>query len=187
MGYGDWIFLGVLLVMALLGVIVGFGKGLSFFAGKVTRVIVAVILCYFFGGVILKIPFVSTMLEELASKWAHIGFLAKIHLELIIYYIVLALIFMLLLFLTVKLIDRITDSDVPVINVVNRIGGALLFVAAAFVIILLVFQIIMWIGGNTAESFYNSLAANANCIVRPIYEHNPASGIVNFVKDLMSH
>ena len=182
MGYGDWIFLAVLIGVAALGSIIGFGGGLKFLTGGIIGIIISIVLCYLFGGMILNIPFVSKLLSDLAAKWSNVKFLSTIRLEIIIYYLALFIIFTLLRILIVAIIGGIAESDVLLMRILNKIGGAILFAGLALLITFFVFQVIHWIGGDTAASFYKTLKTNCNAIVRPLYESNPMKGLVNLVK-----
>lgn len=180
MGYGDWIFLSALLLVCGLGAILGFGKVLCMFVlNKIVRIILAIFVCYTFGGMILGIPFVNQMLKDLASNWAHIEFLTKIHLEIVIYYIALFIITMLVVWILSRIIKGISEAKALPIKIINKVGGAILFGAFALAIMLLVFQIIAWVGGQTAANFENTLDINCPAILRPLYEHNPMRSLIN--------
>lgn len=180
MNYGDWIFLAIFLAIAVAGALIGFGRGLKFLTGGIVGVAISIVLCYFFGGMILDIPFVSGLLSDLAAKWSHVSFLVTIRLEIIIYYIALFLLFTLARIIIVSIIKHITDSDVIVIRIFNKIGGVILFVGLAFLLMFFVFQIIHWIGDGTADSFRNLLRNSSNIVVR-LYDKNPMKGLVDFV------
>lgn len=184
MGFGDWIFLAVLLGVVVLGAMLGFGKILKFVTGGIVGIIISVFLCYCFGGVILEIPFVDQMLKDLASHWAHIGWLSAIHLEIIIYYVALFIITMVLRIIIVLILKSIVETDVIVMRVINKVLGAILMAVFGFLIMGLVFQIIGLIGGTTEANFYNSLATSANAIVRPLYDWNPMSSLVDLVRGI---
>ena len=174
MGYGDWIFLGALLIVAILGSVLGFGKVFSLFVlNKFVRILAAIFVCYTFGGMILSIPFINQLLIDLAANWAHIEFLTKIHLEIVIYYIALFIITMLIILILSRIVRGVSESRFTPIRVLNKVCGAMLFVAFAMALMLLVFHIISWIGGQTAESVLSALQMDANAIVRPLYENNP--------------
>ncbi len=181
MGYGDWIFLAALLGVAALGAVLGFGKVLKFVTGGPVGVVISVILCYCFGGMILDLPFVSALLAKLASTWASVGWLNTIHLEIIIYYIVLFMLATLLRILLVRLLKGLVETDVLVMRIINKVLGAALFVVFGFLIMLSVFQVIEFIGGSVQSDFYFGLAQNANAIVRPIYDWNPMKGLTDFL------
>lgn len=176
MGYGDWIFLGALLIVMILGALLGFGKVLSLFVlNKFVRIVLAVFVCYTFGGMILSIPAMNQLLADLASNWASVEFLTKIHLEIIIYYVVLFIITMLIVWIVSKILNGISEIDVLPVKIINKIFGAILLGAFAIALLLLVFQIIGWIGGETSKNFLVTLQTDANAIVRPLYEQNPLS------------
>lgn len=182
MGYGDWIFLGVLLAVVLVGALLGFGKVFSVFVvNKYVRIAVAVFICYTYGGMILSIPFVSQLLIDLRSNWSHIAFLSALHLEIIIYYIVLFVLSVLLILIFSKIVKGVSETDVLPVKILNKVGGAILFGVLAFTLMFLAFQIIVWIGGNTAINFQNILAENAGKIVLPLYTHNPLLRLVELV------
>lgn len=183
MGYTDWIFIGVLLVVIIVGALLGFGKGLKFITGGPVGVIISIVLCYCFGGMILHIPFVQNMLVDLSAHWSHISILNTIHLEIIIYYIALFLIVTLLRIIIVRLLKNLVESDILIMRIFNKIGGALLFTALAFLVMFLVFQIIQWIGGGTAQQFERQLQMNG-CILNWLYLHNPMAGLVEMVKGI---
>lgn len=176
----DWFFIGGTIICLVLGSLFGFGHLLKFLTGGIVGIIISLFVCYTFGGLILDIPFVHGLLSGLASRWAHIGWLTKIHLEIIIYYVALFFITTLLRILIVKLFAFVVETDVFVLKIINKVGGALLFTALAFLIMLLVFQIINWIGGETLAGFSAKLSGSS--VVKPIFENNPLLRLVEMVK-----
>ena len=176
----DWIFIGGILACLALGAMIGFGKGLKFITRGIIGFAISVFLCYTFGGIFLEIPFVNNLLTELAAKWAHIEWLSKIHLEIIIYYIILFAAVSLLRIIIVKIFAHVMETDVFAIKVINKACGALLFTAIGILVILFVFQIIVWIGGDTAAEFAKKIAGGT--IVQPIYENNPLTVLIEMVK-----
>lgn len=184
MGIGDWIFLAVLLVLVVLGALLGFGKVLKFVTGGIVGIIISIVLCYCFGGVILQLGFVSQMLTDLASHWADIDWLSAIHLEIIIYYVVLFILFTLIRIIIVRILKGVAETDVLVMRIINKLLGAVLMVAFGFLLMGLVFQIIAFIGGDTATNFSNTLATSANAIVRPLYDLNPMRSLMAFITNM---
>lgn len=182
MGYGDWIFLGILLIVFILGAILGFGKVVSMFVlNKIVRIIVAVFVCYTYGSMILGIPAISQLLTDVAANWSHITFLTKIHLDLIIYYVALFLITMIIVSILAKLVRGMSESKFLPIKILNKVGGAALFCVFAVGLMLLVFYIITWIGGETAENFRMALMENGEKILLPLFEKNPMTELINYV------
>lgn len=183
MGYGDWIFLGALLIVFILGAIMGFGKVVSMFVlNKIVRIIVAIFVCYTYGAMILGMPAISQLLTDLAANWSHIGFLTAIHLDLIIYYIALFLITMLVLVIAAKILKGISESKALPVKILNKVCGAVLFSALALALMLLGFHIITWIGGETKANFGNLLAEKGNKILLPLFENNPILKLIDYVK-----
>lgn len=183
LGQGDWIFLGALLVVLFLGSILGFGKVLSFFVlNKAVRIIIAVFVCYTFGGMILGISFVNQLLVDLKSSWANSSFLNAIHLEIIIYYVALFIITMILILIISRILRGVSESKFLPIRILNKVCGAVLLSAFALAIMLLVFQIIVWIGGETAVNFGIKLSEKADKILLPLYEDNPMLKLIELAK-----
>lgn len=184
MGYGDWIFLAVLLIVAGLGAMLGFGKVLKFVTGGIIGVFISVLLCYCFGGMILDLPFVNQMLADLASHWSHIAILSAIHLEIIIYYIALFIITTIIRIIIVHIIKGLVETNMLLMRILNKLLGAVLLVGLMFILMGLVFQIIGWIGGTTEANFRATLAQNAGAIVRHLYDWNPMKSLTEFVSHI---
>lgn len=175
----DWIFLAVLLAVTLFGALVGLGKGLKVITGGIFGIIISILLCYLFGGAILAFPFVQSLLGKFASLWADSWF-RVVHFEIILYYIILFIITCILRKLLVFVVKNIMESKNIVMKIINKVGGAILFVALAFLIMFFIFQIIAWIGGETEAEFLSSLAGSS--ILRPLYDSNPLATIVEMIR-----
>ena len=63
----DWIFIGLIALFILLGLLIGFGKGLRFFTKGFFGFIISIIICYFIGALIIKISFIGSETGLLAS------------------------------------------------------------------------------------------------------------------------
>ncbi len=164
----DWIAIAVLAVALGLGALLGLGKWLKFFT----------------GGGILQLHFVQEMLAKFASLWSDKGgfgysLLTKIHLEIIVYYVVLFIVVQIARILLVKLIQRGLESDVKPIKVVNRLLGAAFAFAMIFFIGLLVLWIVAWVGGDTAASWEAYFKDSG--FVGALYRNNPISGIADYI------
>lgn len=176
----DWIFIGGLLACLAIGSLIGFGRVLKFMTGGIIGILISLFICYAFGGLILDIPFIANMLTALASKWAHIGWLSAIHLEIIIYYVVLFILTMIIRKVIVTIFAHVMETDVLALKIINKVFGAVLFTALALLVMLLVFQIICWMGGDTAVDFLNKLSGSN--IVKPIFVNNPLTRLITMVK-----
>ncbi len=182
----DWIAIAVLVVALGLGALLGLGKWLKFFTSGVFGVIISIIICYFIGGGILQLGFVQELLAKFASLWSDKGgfgysLLTKIHLEVIVYYIVLFVLVQIVRVLLVKIIRKGLEADVKPIKVVNRLLGAAFAFAIVFFIGLLILWIVAWVGGDTAAS-WEAYFENSG-FVGALYRHNPIAGISDYIKE----
>ncbi|MCH5147799.1 MAG: hypothetical protein J1G05_00360 [Clostridiales bacterium] len=182
----DWIAIGVVAGCILLGALLGFGKLLAFFTNKIFGKITALFVCYTFGGMIMSIGFVQDLLIKIASLWSSgdnffLVFLTKIHPEVIIFYIILFIAVFWLLKLLALLAKAILEIKVMPLKIINKVGGALLLTATGILIGLLIFQIIAWVGGETAVNLLNDLHGSVFGLDK-LFLNNPLLGLVNVVK-----
>lgn len=184
----DWIAIAVILGLAALGALLGFGKGLKFFTSGILGLIISVFLCYCFGGLILKINFVQELLAKFAALWnTKEGFfynlLTKIHVELIVYYIVLFLIAQLFRIVIVRILKRIVEIKFIVFKIINKVLGAVLFVGMGILLTLVIFQIFYWVQGE-AGSLFSYLEKSK--FLGGLYRNNPLASLVDYVKSVAS-
>ena len=153
----DWIALALVLAVGVLGALVGFGRGLDIITGGIVGILISIFICYSLGGVIMEIGFVKALMDKfvnaLANKNGFCNFLIKIHIEVIVFYIVLLIVVEIARWLLVKLVKVLLEINNIVFKVINKILGVILFLAVFTLIVLFVFQIISWIGGSTAANF----------------------------------
>lgn len=149
----DWVAIALVVCTCVLGALVGFGKGLKFFTDGIFGIIVSVFICYCLGGFIMSLPFVRDLLnkitESMTDKNAFLTWLLKIHIEVVIYYILLFIVVQLIRIPVVLLVKFVLEINNPVFKIINRILGALLFLAVMTLIVLFVFQIVYWVQGAT--------------------------------------
>lgn len=182
----DWIAIAVIVGLAALGAIIGFGKGLKFFTGGIFGFIISIFLCYCFGGLILKIDFVQQLLAKFAALWNtkegfFYNFLTKVHVELIVYYIVLFLFAQLFRFVIVRILKKIVEIKFIVFKIINRVLGAALFVGMGILIALVVFQIFYWVQGESG-SLFGYLEHSK--FLGSLYRNNPLAALVDYVKSV---
>lgn len=177
----DWIAIGAVLIVVALGALIGFGKGLKFFTSGIIGIVISVFVCYCIGGLILDIDAIRNLLGDLAGHWSHIEWLKNIHLEIIIYYIALFIIVQIVRILLTKVVSHVLETDILLIKVINKIGGAVLFLCAFVLFALLIFQIIYWIGGTTAVDFHNWLAGSW-LKLDDLFINNPLVKMVNYIR-----
>lgn len=184
----DLVAVGVVAGFALLGVLVGFGRGLRFFTKGIFGVIISIFVCYCIGGFVMQLPFVQELLTKFAALWADKeGFffdvLRKIRVEIIVYYIALFIVVQIIRIIIVAILKHVAEAKVLVMKVINRILGAILFVAMGVLLSLIVFQVMYWIGGDTAQQFDEMLGGSLFGLDK-LFENNPLKYLVDYLKGL---
>ena len=182
----DWVALGVVAACLLIGALLGFGKLLAFLTNKIVGKITAVFICYTFGGMIMNIGFVQDLLVKIASLWSgsdnfFLVFLTKIHLEVIVFYIILFIVVFCIIKLLALIAKAIFEIKVLPLKIINRTGGAILLTGTGILVGLLIFQIIYWVGGETMTNFVNSLQGSVFGLDK-LFFNNPLLGLVNLVQ-----
>ncbi len=185
MTLADIIALIVAVAILVAGALIGFGRVLKASTKGILGIIISIVICYFFGGLIYRWGAIETLLQNFASLWtgssnAFLSFLEKIRLEMIVYYIVLFIVVQIIRIVIVAIIKRVSESNNIVIKIFDRTLGAILFLAEIFALLLLVFQTVYWIGGSAAESFANGLGDG---LLGWLFEHNPLNAFVDDVSD----
>jgi len=180
----DWIAIAILVVALGLGALLGFGKWLKFFTSGVFGIIISIVVCYFIGGGILQLEFVQELLSKFASLWSDKGgfgysLLTKIHLEVIVSYVVLFVLIQIVRILLVKLVQKGLESDFKPIKVVNRLLGAVFAFAIVFFLGLLILWIVSWVGGDTAASWEAYFEHSG--FMGALYRNNPIAGIGDYI------
>ncbi|MGN1373048.1 MAG: hypothetical protein ACI4VK_03250 [Candidatus Coproplasma sp.] len=172
----DWIALGIILLVALIGIMLGFGKCLKIFTGGVVGIIISVVVTYFLIGIVGSWGFVNNLLTSFKTLLAESGngiliFLNNIGIETIVLAIVLFIIVQLLRILIVNIIQGIAEADNVVMKIINK-GLGMIFALAFFIMIaLIVFQIIYLIGGDTADNFREYLTGAFK--LNYVFDNNP--------------
>ena len=160
------------IVLAGLGLALGFGRTLKFFTKGIFGFILSVFICVSFGGMIAGIPAVAEWIGGLNAKLGEAwSFLGTIHLATVIYYIVLFLVVQLVRILVVKLIAGLFSADVLPVRIINRIFGAALMVAAVLLLLLLAFAIVATFGET--QGVIDFVARLDGTFLGTLYAGNP--------------
>ena len=108
----DGIILGVAVLFLVLGVITGFGRGLEIISKGIFGKIFSLVMCYFFIGLVIKIPAVSglmesfvTMLKDKGEWWSNI--LLTIRVDIIAVVIIMLVVITFVRILVVQLVKNI--------------------------------------------------------------------------------
>ena len=179
----DYVASGVVIVSILLGMIFGFGKGVKFFTSGIFGHIIAGVVCYFLFSVFYNFEFVQALLnkfiEFLHSKENGIlEFLIKIRIDMIALSVALFALVEMARLILVAIVKGIFEADNKVMKIINKILGMALFLAAAAVITLIIFQVIGWVGGDIAANFRAKLDGSV-LKVDHIYDNNPLTKIIS--------
>lgn len=181
----DVIVLVAFLLCLVFGSVLGFGKGLRLFTGGVFGRIISVVICYFLFGVVLSWGFVQDLLlkftDMLAAQDSWIcNLLLKIRVDLIVFALVLFIVVQILRRLVVYIISNVMESNNKVISVLNRLLGVVFLIAFAIVFMLIVFQIIAWVGG-TDGAFSQNLTGSAFGLDN-IFADNPLNSVFESIR-----
>ena len=171
-------------LFCLLGLWLGFGKGLAFFTKGIFGFIISIFVCYCFGGLILNISFVNQLVvnwhNSMADKGGFVGFLALIRIEIIVYYIVLFFIVTILRIIIVKIIKSIVEIDNVFFKVVNKFFGIVFFFGVLILLTLLIFQIIFAFQG--AEGGFITSLQGSFFGLDKLYMDNPFLVIIKIIR-----
>lgn len=181
----DIIVLCILILSAGFGAYVGFGKGLEVVSKGVLGWIMTIVACYFLLGFATEIPFVQDMMRSIVTSlqgydawWSNALLFIRIDIVAVsaIVYVVVVVIKVII----VQCTKNAMEIDNKFVMVINRIGGMILFLAYAIAIGLLVFQILTWIGGGTAESVANGLSGSFLGL-DTVFLNNPLNSFIKMV------
>lgn len=178
----DWLFIGIAVVSLLLGALLGFGKLLKIFTGGIIGVLISIVVTYFLLGVVASWPFVQDLLAKLlgaiqSGNNGFTDFLIKIGIEKIILAVMIFIVVQIVRVIIVHIIKSIVEIDNVVLKVINRVGGAIFALVIAAALTLIVFHIVAWVGGESAENFRNGL--NGAFHIQALYDYNPLMYIVH--------
>ena len=183
----DWIALGIIVVFAAIGALIGFGRGLKFLTGGIFGIIISVVLCYIFGSMILGVPFVNDLLTKLAESIGGWSLVVTV-----IYYVVLFILFTLIRILIVKIIRKVAEADVLIMKIINKVFGAILMAAFGVLLGMLALQIIYWVQANPdslgdiyVNWMMNAETGDPSAIVGALYVNNPLSALADYFTQIV--
>lgn len=183
----DWIALGIIVVFAAIGALIGFGRGLKFLTGGIFGIIISVVLCYIFGSMILGVPFVNDLLTKLAESIGGWSIVVTV-----IYYVVLFILFTLIRILIVKIIRKVAEADVLIMKIINKVFGAILMAAFGVLLGMLALQIIYWVRANPdslgdiyVNWMMNAETSDPSAIVGALYVNNPLSALADYFTQIV--
>lgn len=177
-------------VSLLLGLLLGFGKTLSFLTKGVVGIVLSIFFCITFGGMIARLGFVSDLIargNEYFGTKAQI--LAKLNVATWIYYVILFFIAQIIRIILVRIIRSIFEPKNKesvvggVRNIVNRVLGMLLFGVFFVLVVYLVMAVLALLTDVQGVSdMLTTLEAKKFSFFLKMYEHNPIDLSVLFGK-----
>lgn len=188
----DIVGLVALLIFAIIGLIVGFGKGLKFFTSGIFGFIISIFVTYILFGLVKSLAFVQTLMSELMTWLNSItqnnATLNNIFVEVlptadIVLVIVLFILIQLLRKLLVFIIKSLFEINNGFIKFLNKLLGMVLFIGIIVALAMVFFQLIPYL----ADIFPDSMSKLENAITQSsfvswLYENNPLKSIFESVQ-----
>lgn len=181
----DWVALGVAVLFAIIGLLVGCGKGLKFLTSGFLGSIIILAVTMLLYGVVIEIPIVQEWLG-IAIGWLEglnnpiINFLLSINLDTILVYVVLYFLTWLAKLIIVAILKSILEIDNGFFRVLNKLLGLALFVAFATLLVLITFAVADLVGGTFADFFVgeNGCLTGSFFKLDWVYQNNPLNAII---------
>lgn len=175
----DYIMLGVIAVVAILGLVVGFSGGLKFFTSGIFGIVISVVVTYFLLGIVNSWQFVQDLLSKLNGMMGDLNPTLVNIIDQAILAVILFIIVQIVRIIIVKLIAGLFEIDNGFFKVINRILGIVVIAAVAVILGLLAFQIIYWVGGATAHDVAQALEGSVFRLDW-LYENNPLRTLADY-------
>lgn len=181
----DIITLAVIIVTALIGLGLGFGRGLRTLSRGWFGKIISMAVCYLVFGLVLNIPFVSDLLAKFVA-WLEDGnwflrLLKTIRIDLIVFAIVLYFVVRMLLKLVTSLVSSVFELNTPIVKIINKILGIAIYLFMLLLLVLVVFQIAYYIGGENGV-IYQKVEGSMFGLDK-LYLNNPLNNVIDGFKN----
>lgn len=176
----DLVILGIIVVGAILGMLLGFGKLLKFFTGGIVGIVISIVVVYFFLGVVSSWGFVQDLMAKMHEAMVNanngfVDFLIKIGIEKVILAIILLVVVQIIRIFVVRVIKGIVEIDNPIMKAVNKFFGLVFMLAVLFCLMLIVFQIVHAVGGQSAENFRQAISGAFH--LEWLFDNNPLNAL----------
>ncbi|MBO7345162.1 MAG: hypothetical protein J6U92_04410 [Clostridia bacterium] len=185
MNVADLIAIGTILIVALIGAGLGFGRFLSFLSRGIVGKVLSIVVCYFIFGIVLDWPIVKNLLtafvEFMQSKDNFFcNILLNIRIDLIAFAVVLFFAVQLLKKIFTALVRWLFEIDFFAIRIVNKIFGVILAVLTLIIATLLIFQLLSFSGAGTIEKITSCLSGSAFGLDK-LFIENPLLSIIESI------
>lgn len=161
----DYVAIGVILLFALIGGSMGFGRFLEFLTHGITGMIISIVVCYFLFGIVLDWSFVQNLLamfvEFLQSNDNFIcNLLLQVRIDLIVFAVALFIVVQILKKIAASLVCNIFEIDFFAIRIVNKLFGIVLALAFLIALTLIGFQLVTYASSDTIGQFSGWLSGS---------------------------
>ena len=171
----DSITIIVAVVLAGLGILLGFGRSLRFFTRGIFGVIISVFIVLTFGGMIKNIDAVGALIAKGDAFFANIKVIGAVfkYIPLVndIYYVALFFVVQILRWIVIKFVANIFSADNKPMRIINRVLGMFGTVAIVLLLTMLVFAIFKRFEGT--EFINDFLAKVEGSFLHKLYLKNP--------------
>jgi hypothetical protein len=183
--------IAVFALSLIIGYALGFGKVLKFITGGVIGVIISIIICVMFGGIIANIPFVSDMIVRGNAYFGgYAEILAKINVATWIYYVVLFIVLQIVRVIIVKIIAKAftpqnkNSKFYGARNVINKVFGLLLLGAGCVFFIYLVMAVLaLFTDVESVKTMLDTMKnSGKTSVFYLMYSHNPINFATLFAR-----
>lgn len=133
------VFIIGLIVVAILGCFLGFGKSLKITTKGIFGIIISIIVCVMLGGTVKSITAVAEFIENIDTYFAGLwSFLGTIHFGNVIYYLCFFVVVQIIRVVIVKIICKIDETDRKGLKIASKALGAVYISVFCFSLCLLV-------------------------------------------------
>lgn len=166
--------IGVLIVIALAGYGMGFGKSLKVITGGPVGFVISLFVCVAFGGTLMGFPLIMDFINIIGTKATEAWeFLKYLYLGYVAFYVVLFFAVQIARKIVVNIVSKLHDSKNGFVIFINRFFGAVLCVSFFAGMVLLAFAGIKFIESTSfAQSILGKISESYLIV---IYENNPIS------------
>ena len=168
----DIVLLVALIVLVIIGIAAGFGKSLRRFTKGIVGVILSIFICAALGGAVLGIGFIGDAVSNLGARFASMSsLLGKLHLELVVFYVIMFIVVQILRIIIVKFVCKIFSADNKAMKITNAVLGAIFVPAVSFVFLLLALAVMSLLSDiGPVREFLTELDGT---FLYKLYEINP--------------
>ncbi|MCL2631011.1 MAG: CvpA family protein [Firmicutes bacterium] len=172
----DIVVLCIVILAALLGYIIGFGKTLKWFTGGIVGIIISIAACVMLGGAVQSLEFVKEFINSVNASasdfWNPLGYFAGY----VAYYLIMFLVVQILRMIIIRIVKKVFESENTVMKTVNRILGTVFMAGFVIALILVFFAIVEAVSGTAFGE--NMLERIKGSVMEKIFNNNPITFLV---------